>query len=80
MSDFRRLHLAVFTGEESHLDAEQWIIDTENLLVAARVLEADRGGFSENSAIESGTYMVACIGELFVEARLFEDIFRGISG
>jgi len=50
------------------------------LLVAARVLEADRGGFSENSAIESGTYMVACIGELFVEARLFEDIFRGISG
>jgi len=23
VSDFRRLHLAVFTGEESHLDAEQ---------------------------------------------------------
>ena len=42
VSDFRRLNPAVFSGEESHLDAEQWLIDTENLLVAARVPEADR--------------------------------------
>ena len=42
VSDFRRLNPTVFTGEESHLDAEQWLIDTENLLVAARVPEADR--------------------------------------
>jgi len=42
VSDFRRLHHAVFIGEESHLVAEQWLVDTENLLVAARVPEADR--------------------------------------
>ena len=42
MSDFRRLHHAVFIGEESHLVAEQWLVDTENLLVAARVPEIDR--------------------------------------
>ena len=42
VSDFRKLHPAVFTGEESHQDAEQWLIDTENLLVATRVLDADR--------------------------------------
>jgi len=42
VSDFRRLHLAVFTGEESHMNAEQWLIKTENLLVAAQVPEADR--------------------------------------
>jgi len=39
--DFRRLHHVVFTGEKSHLDAEQWLIDMEKLLVAARVPEAD---------------------------------------
>jgi len=32
----------VFTGEESHLVAEQCLGDTENLLIAARVSEADR--------------------------------------
>jgi len=32
VSDFRRLHPAIFTEEESHMDAEQWLIDTENLL------------------------------------------------
>ena len=42
VSEFRRLHLEIFTGEESHLDAEQWLIDKKNLLVATRVLEADR--------------------------------------
>ena len=42
MSDFRRLNPTVFTGEESYLDAEQWLTDMENLLVAARVPEADR--------------------------------------
>ena len=39
--DFRRLHPIVFTGEEIYLDAEQRLIDTENLLVVARVPEAD---------------------------------------
>jgi len=34
VSDFRRLHSAVFTGEESHLESKQWLVDTENLLVA----------------------------------------------
>ena len=42
VSDFRRLQPTVFTGEESHLVAEQWLVDTENLLVAARVPEIDR--------------------------------------
>jgi len=34
VSDFRRLHPTFFIGEESHLNAEQWLINTENLLVA----------------------------------------------
>ena len=42
MSDFRRLYPIVFIGEENHLDAEQWLVDTENLLGAAQVPEADR--------------------------------------
>jgi len=42
VSDFRKLHPAVFTGEESHLVAKQWLVDTENLLVAARVPKIDR--------------------------------------
>ena len=42
VSDFRRLQLTVFTGEESHLLAERWLVDTENLLVIARVPEIDR--------------------------------------
>jgi len=42
VSNFRRLHPAVFTGEERHLNDEQWLVDTENLLIAARVPEADR--------------------------------------
>ena len=41
VSDFRRLHPTIFTGEEP-LDAEQWLIDTENLLIIAHVPEADR--------------------------------------
>jgi len=41
-SDFRRLNPSVFSGEESHLDDEQWLIDTEKLLVVARVSKANR--------------------------------------
>ena len=37
VSDFRRLQPAIFTGEERPLDAEQWLIDTTDLLKAARV-------------------------------------------
>ena len=37
VSDFKRLHPTIFTGEERPLDAEQWLIDVTVLLKAARV-------------------------------------------
>jgi len=37
VSDFRRLQPAVFSGTEKPLDAEQWLIDTTDLLKAARI-------------------------------------------
>ena len=37
VTDFRRLQPAVFSGTESALNAEQWLIDTTDLLKAARV-------------------------------------------
>ena len=42
MSDFRRLQPAIFTGGERPLDVEQWLIDTTDLLKAARVPEEDQ--------------------------------------
>ena len=42
VSDFRRLQPAIFTGGERPLDAEQWLIDTIDLLKAARVPEEDK--------------------------------------
>ena len=39
VSDFRRLQPAIFTGGERPLDVEQWLIDTTDLLNAARVPE-----------------------------------------
>jgi hypothetical protein len=42
VSDFRRLHPDVFSGTETYLQAEQWLIKTEQLLQAARVADADR--------------------------------------
>ena len=42
VSDFRRLQPAIFTGGERPLDAEQWLIDTTDLLKAARVPEEDQ--------------------------------------
>jgi len=40
--DFSHLHPIVFIGEEGHLNVEQWLINTENLLVAAGIPETDR--------------------------------------
>ena len=37
VSDFRRLQPVIFTGEEKPLDVEQWLIDTTDLLIAARI-------------------------------------------
>jgi len=37
VSNFRRLQLAVFSGTEWSLDAEQWLIDTTDLLKIARI-------------------------------------------
>ena len=42
MSDFRRLQPAIFTGREKPLDAEQWLIDTTDLLKAAWIPEEDQ--------------------------------------
>src|SRR3954470_9445529 len=42
VADFRRLRPTVFTGEESPLAAEQWLVDTENLLTAARIPEEEK--------------------------------------
>lgn len=40
VSDFRCLHPVTFTGEESLLDAEHWLINTEDLS-AARIPDTD---------------------------------------
>ena len=37
VSEFRRLQPAIFTGGERPLEAEQWLIDTIDLLKAARI-------------------------------------------
>ena len=42
MQYFRRLHLAMFTGVGSPMDADQWLVDTESLLSAAHIFDADR--------------------------------------
>ena len=36
VSDFRRLQPATFSGTKRPLDAEQWLIDTTDLMKAAR--------------------------------------------
>ena len=41
VSDFRRLHSSVFTSTRKPLEAEQWLIDTTNLLNATRILAED---------------------------------------
>jgi hypothetical protein len=42
ISDFMRLNPSPFSGEEKPLDAEQWLVDMENRLTAARILDADK--------------------------------------
>ena len=37
VTDFRRLQPATFSGTKKLLDAEQWLIDTTDLLKAARI-------------------------------------------
>ena len=37
MSDFRRLQLAAFSDTERPLDAEQWIMDTTDVMKVARI-------------------------------------------
>ena len=37
VSDFRKLQPATFLGTEKPLDAEQWLIDTTDLLKAAQI-------------------------------------------
>ena len=37
MSDFKRLQSVIFSGMEKPLDAEQWLVETTNLLEVARV-------------------------------------------
>ena len=40
--DFQRLQLVVFFGTEKPLDAEQWLIDTTDLLKADEVPDKDQ--------------------------------------
>jgi len=40
-ADFRKFEPKMFSGNEEPLQAEQWLVDTENLLKIARVPEAD---------------------------------------
>ena len=44
--DFRRLQ-AVFSGAEKPLDAEQWLIDTTDLLKAAHILDESQVEFAK---------------------------------
>lgn len=42
VDDFCRLHPTVFTNEENPLAAEKWLVDTENLLAAARIIKEEK--------------------------------------
>jgi len=42
VSDFRRLQPVIFLGTEKSLDAEQWLIDTTDLLKAVRILDENQ--------------------------------------
>ena len=42
ITDFKRLNPKEFSGNEKPLAAEQWLLDTTNLLRGANVLEADQ--------------------------------------
>ena len=42
MSDFKRLQPAVFSGTERPLDVEQWMMDTTDLLKAARISDENQ--------------------------------------
>ena len=42
VTDFRRLNLGTFAGTETPLQAEQWLVKTEQFLRAARISEADK--------------------------------------
>jgi len=42
VSDFKRLQPAVFSGNERPLDAEQWMIDTIDLMKAARISDENQ--------------------------------------
>ena len=42
VSDFRRLQPAIFSGTEKLLNAEQWLIDTIDLLKAAQILDENQ--------------------------------------
>ena len=75
----------MFTGEESYLVAE--LVDTENLLVAARVPDIDRVDVvkiqlscSEDSAVRSGPISVGGRGKSFAKTCFLEDICGSILG
>ena len=42
VADFKRLQPAIFSGAESPLNTEQWLIDTTDLLKAARVSDENK--------------------------------------
>ena len=42
VSDFRRLHPSNFSGNETPLEADQWLIKTEQLLNAAKIPKEDQ--------------------------------------
>ena len=42
ISEFRRLQPTVFSGTEKSLDAEQWLIDTTDLMKVAQILKENQ--------------------------------------
>ena len=58
VSDFRRLQLAIFSGTEKPLDAKQWLIDTTDLLKAARIINESPGGSGQDTAERCGQNLV----------------------
>ena len=42
VSDFGRLQLTIFSGTERPLDTKQWVIDTTDLMKAARILDENQ--------------------------------------
>ena len=72
ISDFKRLQPAIFLGTEKPIDAEQWLINTIDLLKAARIPEENQDtaeGCGQNLMVGRRSK----IGEAHLLGSVFEE-------